>query len=278
MTLKHKKKRNVGLVYELLTREIADAVIAEDTSRATRALEMVEKHLGRGPLNEELAVHHSVVNARGASERLARSVVDQLKAASVRFSVDKAKRDRLKTQMIHDLNRSFGDRLFERRIPDYQVHASIGIMIERGLGLVTEGVDAARIEDAVVSYLTTTDETRSGYDPDANAFAYNKAVELYQEEYGREMSKSQLELMREYVRVDLGGPEQQFRRVAERQRAALIEQLSSARHDEVFRDDKDMAKSLNEGLDALKKLTFDDRDSAVESLMAYHQLAEEINR
>jgi len=277
--LSHNKKRNLGLVYEFLTREVAEAAVARDSSRGAAALAIISEHLSEGrPLYPELSLHRQVIGTRGVSRELARRIVDELKAAGIRSHSRRSLIERAKSELIHEMNRTLGRDVFDRyRIPDYTAHASIGILLSRGLGgRLEEGIELARIEEHLVSYMTGEATGASHYDREATLYAYRTALTLFEREVGRELTAPQSELLREYVRVSLGGNPAPFERTFERQRRSLREVLRARRSDEVFATDPDMAARLDEALAGLDSLPARPDDESVERLMLYHNLQREI--
>jgi hypothetical protein len=276
--LPHAKKRNIGLVYEFLTREVSGAVVAKDDRRAARAMSIIARHLGEDTeLSQELSLHRGVMESRGVSERLARRIVDELKAAGVRLSVRRELRNAAKSALIHEMNRELGRDIFDRyRVPDYTAHASVSILMSRGLDArLDEGVDVARVEDHLIGFLTSVPTEAPRFDRDATVFAYRNAVGMFESEYGAELTAPQGELIREYVRVSLGGNRAPFERTFARQRETLREFLRIRRQDEVFRSDPDMAGRLDEAIADLTGLE-PTTEEAVERLMNFHQLRREI--
>lgn len=277
--LSHNKKRNVGLVYEFLTREVTNAVVAKQPTRAASALDIMQEHLSEGcPLHSELSLHRQVMETRGVSERLARRIVDELKAAGIRGSAHRVIREKAKSELIHEMNRTLGRDIFDRfRIPNYTAHASVGIILNRGLDArLDEGVELARVEDHLVEFLTSPTTPGIQYDPDASLYAYRTAVGLFEQEFGHELTPPQSELLREYVRVSLGGHPAPFERTFEKQRASLREVLRARRADEVFTSDSEMSKKLDEAIKDLENIGPTLTEEAVEKLLLFHNLQAEI--
>lgn len=277
--LSHNKKRNVGLVYEFLTREVTQSVVARDSKRAATACGVLAGHLSEGsPLFPELSLHRQVVVTRGVSERLARRVIDELKAAGIRTSARRPAIEQAKSDLIHEMNHRLGRDIFDRyRVPDYTAHASIGILLARGLnGQLDEGVELAKVEDHLIGYLMAEAGQPVRYDPDATLYAYRTAVGLFEREFGRELSGPQSELLREYVRVSLGGNPAPFQRAFERQRSSLREVLRARRADEVFSTDAEMSTRLDEAISELSTMPSSPTDESVERMMLFHNLQHEI--
>lgn len=277
--LSHNKRRTVGLVYEFLTREVTQAAVARDSSRGAAALAILSGHLADGsPLHPELSLHRQVIGTRSASVGLARRIVDELKAAGIRSHSRRHLIERAKTELIHEMNRTLGRDVFDRyRIPDYTAHASVGILLSRGLsGQLDEGVDLARLEEHLVSYMTGGVAEGPRYDREATLYAYRTALGLFEREVGRELSSGQSELLAEYVRVSLGGNRAPFERTFERHRRSLREVLRARRSDDVFVSDPDMSARLDEAIAGLDSLPTRPDDESVERLMLYHNLQRDI--
>lgn len=276
--LSHNKRRNIGLVYEFLSREITDAVIRQDRKRASVALSLIEGHLSpEGNLFEELTLHRQVMETRGASERLARRIIDGIRSASVRLQGKKRLIENAKTQLIHDINRTVGPQIFDRhRIPNYTVHASIGVIFQHGLGNISEGVGLARIEDTVIDYMRGQAEAVNPWNREASAHVYQNALKIFQEEYGSVLSEAEGQILREFVLVSLGGNPEPFRRLFERQRDELRKNLTEARRDEIFIKNEDFMRRLDEGIAELTGMTPSTDESTVERLMLFHRLNCEI--
>lgn len=279
LKLRHNKKRNLGLVYEFLTREVAEAVVAKDRGRAALALDIVARHLSEGStLFPELSLHRQVMETRGVSERLAKRIVDELKAAGIRASSSRQLIEDAKSDLIHEMNRALGRDVFDRhRVPDYTAHASVNVLMSRGLGdRLDEGVELARVEDHLIEFLTSVPGEAPRFDREASLYAYKTAIGLFEQEFGKELTAEQSELLREYVRVSLGGNPAPFERTFERQRTTLREDLRIRRADQVFQEDKEMAARLDEAIADLESLQVEATDEAVERLMLFHNLHREI--
>lgn len=276
--LKHNKRRNVGLVYELLAREVARATLDRTGSsaiRAAEALEVIARHLGpKSVLSEELATHQAVMEAKGSTGALARRIVDELRAAGIRLSATTVQRESAKTTLIHEINRRLGQETFDNRVADYTAHASVGIILARGLGRLAEGVEMARVEEHLVSFLESKGDSHKALDPEATLHTYQTALRIFEEDYGTTLTKDQADLLKENVRVALGGPHEPLERMVQKQKKLLKSKLSSALLDESFRSDEKMTASLNEAIVNVDSVPT--TEEGVEQLMLYHNLVREI--
>lgn len=276
--LSHNKKRNLGLVYELLTREVAKATLDRSSgaaNRAAEALDIIRTHLGPGSvLDEELGLHRAVMEARGSQGALARRIVDELRAAGLRLTGTAERREAAKTALIHEINRRLGQETFSNRVADYTAHASVGIILARGLGRLDEGVELARVEEHLVSFLEGQDRSGKALDPDATLHTYQTALRIFEEEYGATLTSGQADLLKENVRVALGGPREPLERLVTRQKTSIRNELRSALADDVFKSDEKMTVDLKEAIGQIDSVPA--TDEGVEQLMLYHNLLNEI--
>jgi hypothetical protein len=276
--LSHNKKRNVGLVYELLAREVAKAALDRSGTaalRAAEALEIITRHLGpKSVLSEELSIHRSVMEAKGSTGALARRIVDELRAAGIRLSGTSVQRESAKTTLIHEINRRLGQETFDNRVADYTAHASVGIILGRGLGRLDEGVEMARVEEHLVSFLGDKVGHGRALDPDASLHTYQTALRIFEEDYGATLSKDQADLLKEHVRVALGGPHEPLERMVQKQKKSLRSKLSMNLLDEAFKSDEKMTASLKEAIQKIDSVP--STEDGVEQLMLYHNLVREI--
>ena len=279
MGTRHNKRRNVGLVYELLVREVTAAAVGGDRLRGGRAVGLIDRHMGpRSVLGPELAAHRAAFSQRGCGPAAARRIVDELRAAGIRLSAKQAIGERAKTALIHETNRLLGRDLFDRhRIPDYKVHASIGMVLARGIGRrLEEGLDMVQYEEALVTWLASPVQESRALDRDATALAYGTAVNLFEDELGRELTAGQRDLLRERVRTDLGGSSEPFRRLMEKQRDDLRRRFESARMDQAFLADSEMGVRLDEAIRELRGPTPEPTDESLERLLLMHEVRREI--
>lgn len=275
--LKHSKKRNVGLVYELLVRTVSDAVIGQDPSRAAVALDIIERHLSPGKtLRDDLDVHRSVMESRGVSASVARRIIDELRAAGIRLGARRGG-DAARTALIHEVNRRLGPATWDLRVKDYVAHASVGLVLARSLaGRLDEGPEYARVEEGLVQFLTTEDAAPVAVDRDESRYAYDVARNLYQEGYGRELDAEQAELLREFIRWQFGGPVAPLERTVDRHRGVILDALRSHRSDDEFLKDDLMRTSLEDAISELSGPRPPVDEPLLERMMMLHDLRREV--
>jgi hypothetical protein len=209
---------------------------------------------------------------------MARRLVDAVKIAGIKRSSMRRLVEQAKTEMIHDINRRIGPQVFDQhRISDYTAHASVGIILSRGMtGAISEGIDMVKIEEHLTSFLMSSPGSTKPLDKSASLLAYKTALGLFESEYGKLLDDDQSELLREYVKVSMGGNVQPFVRTFEKQKKLIESQILKERNDQVFKEDSEMLLKLDEAVDSLRVLKAQPDVDTVERLMMFHELLREI--
>lgn len=121
---KHSKKRNVGLVYDFLLREVIDCVLRDDDARTKVVVRLMKRHFRPGTeLYREWRLFNAVVKARGADETTANAIIRETRNAVRRY--DRVKLDREKSRLIHEVNHRLGDGVYGRGVPNYTLFATV---------------------------------------------------------------------------------------------------------------------------------------------------------
>ena len=86
--MKHKKKRNVGITYRLITSEITKNLINENTQLASRFLKIIKKRFRPGTqLNKELSLYNSLLSEGLRSDAVALRLIDDVIADQLAYDI-----------------------------------------------------------------------------------------------------------------------------------------------------------------------------------------------
>lgn len=127
-SLKHNKKRNVGLVYELLSRCLASAIIKGDDALIKKAKTIAMKHFNKSTdLYKELKVFRALSETRLKNKEGARTLLE--KAKHFTSTQSQSRIDLEKTALIQEINACFGPAFFNTTFEDYKIFASIQVLM-----------------------------------------------------------------------------------------------------------------------------------------------------
>ena len=123
--IKHNKKRNVGIIYELLLRYISNCLIEDKKDLAQKGLTIIEKRFNKDTeLYKEFRLFNALAKTTVSGSNVAAAILQEAKSAIKRCDEKKLMKE--KSRLIKDINYKLGDKEFyHRKIPDYVTYATI---------------------------------------------------------------------------------------------------------------------------------------------------------
>ena len=129
MPKSHNKKRNIGIIYELLLRYISSSLVNDDKVLAEKALRIIESRFDKNTeIYKEFRLFNALARSTASSTSVVAAILSEAKSAARRC--DQKLLDREKSLLIKDINYNLKDENFYyRRIPEYKVYATIQTLI-----------------------------------------------------------------------------------------------------------------------------------------------------
>ena len=277
---KHNKKRDTGLVYEFLIRQMSRAVVDKDQAKYRRALEIVKKYYGDGSaLSEERELFDVVRAARGLTENSARRVLGEIERHAQ--NMDAKKIDIKKSNLIKEINYSFGREFFsEHRVPDYRLLASIQMVIDaaRTQNRLTETVQKIQLEEGLVRYMMTRGSfSESNVEKsEIDALVMSMVAKRFNEKYSQSLGSGQKVLLEKYIRFQVTGDKQPLLDFMAHELSRLGKSLAQAKLMNEVVSDKLMVDKLEEAHQKLVDAQTKPLEERIEEMMLFQKLAEEI--
>jgi hypothetical protein len=279
-SFKHNKKRNTGLVHEFLVRRVSQSMVDGDKGLYQKTMEILRKYYAEGTvLSEERELFDVIRNTRGVTESAARRILGEIqRAAKVQ---DARKIDIKKSNLLKEVNHAFGPAFFTtHRVPEYRLLASIQMVVDatRAETLITESVAKIQLEEGLIQYMTTKGDYAVKAAPTAksevDALVMRMVAKRFEEKYAKALTAPQKVLLEKYIRYQVTGDEQPLRKLVDDESKRVVAVLEKASCMKEVIEDERMTAKLNE---ARAKFGKDrDLDAAVENLMLYQKLVEEI--
>ena len=126
---RHNKKRNSGLLYELLIRKISRSLVEGDNKSASISKSIVKKYFNAGTeLHKEYRLINALVNVPVGSESIATAVLSEAREASKKFDSKalKIEKSNLIREINHELNK---DDFYAESVPNYRMYATASSVI-----------------------------------------------------------------------------------------------------------------------------------------------------
>lgn len=201
--MSHNKKRNVGIIYELLIRAVSAYLVNNERDRAQKALNIISTHYNK---NTELYKEFRLLNALAKSSvkdtPVAAAILAESKSASRRFNASKL--DKEKSSLIHEINHTLADTdFYYRRVPDYKAYATIQTLLNTWReGDTSDLANLVLMETRMIEWLTTSREeevVNEELDKNVDSLVVKLMNEKFNSKYNDKLTNDQKELIKEYV-------------------------------------------------------------------------------
>jgi len=131
MKTSHNKKRNIGLVYELLLRSISSSLVEGNQEKANISLDIMKKRFAPGTeIYSEFRIFNAIINTTIKDTSVAAGILTEAKNAIK--NIDYKKLYQEKSKLISEINKIIKDESFyKRKIPNYREMATLGMVIDQ---------------------------------------------------------------------------------------------------------------------------------------------------
>lgn len=206
MPKSHNKKRNVGLVYELLLRRVSECLVNEDNAEAQKALDIISRRFKKGTeLYREFRLFRALAKSHVSEVRTAQAILAEAKSASRKTDVKSLEKE--KSDLIREMNYSLKDKdLYRRYVPDYKELATIQVLLNDWRDGDNADIERmALYETKVCDYLLrekVEETTESHTDPDVDSLVVKIMSEKINKKYEEKFNSQQKNLLRLYAFSD----------------------------------------------------------------------------
>lgn len=202
---KHNKKRNVGILYELLVRNMTRSLMTEDLKKVNELKILIERHFKK---NTELYKEYKIFSAlsidlnENKNKNIAKSLIKESKRLSLDINTRKLEKE--KSSLIKSINYTFGKKFYFEHIPNYVNLATIQIALNEWKKKSYDIQKTVLLEEKIVNNLMNTKENnyedlKSDIDKSkSDQIVMNIMTKKINEKY-KNMSESQKNLIKSYA-------------------------------------------------------------------------------
>lgn len=299
LTIKHKKKQNIGLIYELLFTYLGDAIVESDKNRFAKVSKIIETFFvsPKSPLVQENKCYDTIISTRCGNIVGARRIIETVIKHRAKY-VQPEKLEQARQKLLRSIKESLGTDFWSYPISPkmYKAYASIyKVMNAYGKDdlMLESAIDVGRSKDYIVEYLTTepsADEKikkvlgEATPDHDVNSkLLVAKYYEHYNKEYAH-LNEHQKRILTVYY-AHSNNPESKVPlKKLDEHRSDLKIRLMKARSNELLNENADVGKKYYDALSKFNKgvMVVELNGSTVNStcldLLMYEELLEELNK
>ena len=203
MPKSHNKKRNVGVIYELLLRRISECLVNENTEDAQKTLDIISRRFKKGSaLYKEFRLFRALAKSHVSDTAIAAAIITEAKFAARNTDTRLLKKE--KSDLIRELNYSLNDpKLYRRYIPDYKMLATIQVLLNDWRDLGSSNIERmAQYESKVISHLIEEKDSvslESEKDADVDGLVVKIMSEKINKKYSQKFDKDQRDILNLYA-------------------------------------------------------------------------------
>ena len=273
MKLKHNKKRNTAFLYEVLTKEVAKAIVVKDLKKKDSILALMKEFFSKGRvLRQELELYKLLGESHGADLYFAERLIQETKKEY--DSLDKEKIFESQTRLIDLINKKFGKDIYSNFVPNYRNLATISQIFGTEIGVKHKVLLERTIIQGIISKPDEVVESKSM--PHIDDLVYRKVVENFNAKYGEELDENQKALIGKYVTL-FGDNSLEFKVYLNEELHRLKEEVKKMADSETIKADEDMQQKValvSERMESFKNQPIDDK--VIHQVLKIQALAREI--
>ncbi len=267
--MNHNKKRNTAFLFEILVKEQTKCVLNKQNKKAKFIEKIIHKFFGEETvLRKELELYNCLLETNYNSSELAEKLISYVKQEHQ--SINEKQLFETQSKLIHLMNRSLGQDVFESFIPNYKNLATINIIWNKKAPLALK----VEMEQIIKESLIKQEKKIELIKEDVNLLHFRKFMENFNEKYST-LLEEQKELLNKFILFKFGD-EIDFKVYLNRECNRLLEAIESNK--EKVKDNKELYENIDKCVDNLKSSSLKHMDDVfVYSIMKYQELAKELN-
>ena len=282
MKIKHSKYKNTGLIFELLTKQLAADILSNQNSAA---ISIIKKHFSNNSaVAREFKLYEYITKNKGISHNKANSIISTILEISRKFNREALNKQ--KYELIRDIKESYNvEDFFSIKVQNYKPLAALFCLIEsHNTEEVLNPDFLVENKTTVLEHLTsqTVDkentredliEEYSKYEKDLRLLAYKILLEKFNNKY-ETLLPTQKNVLKEFIASVSSTSKlrtfvnEQFDKIR-----ADLATLNKSVADEVVKIKLNELSTLIKPLTASEKVS----DSHLVSLMQYYELLHEVD-
>jgi len=273
MKIKHNKKRNTAFLYEVLTKEVAKAIVAKDIEKKKSLLSLMKEFFSKGKvLRQELELYKLLGESHGADIYFAERLIQEAKKEY--STLNKEEIFEAQSDIIKMINKNFGTEIYSNFVPNYRNLATISQIFGTDIGVKHKVLLERTIIQGIVSKPEEVVESKNM--PHVDDLVYRKVVESFNAKYSESLDENQKELIGKYVTL-FADNSLEFKVYLNEELHRLKEEVKKMSDAEDVSTDEDMKQKValvSEKMESFKEQPIDDK--MIQQVLKIQALTREI--
>ena len=280
---KHSKIKNTGILFELLSRQITQDIISDDTK--SKSIDLLKKYFNeKTEIGKENQLYQVLVKTNYNSTAKAQRLVEAVLKSRSKINNKKLKNE--KYNLIKSISETYKtEDFFRSRIPNHKVHASIyKLFLSESLEALNP-LDEVDSNFTIIEHITGRKMTKDvkkdaevikefkNQDKDLRLLSYQLMVDNFNKKY-KTLNTPQKNLLKEYIN-NISNTNSLREFVNDE-----VKKIQNALNSHLPKIDDDITRiKLQEAINQMEHLTKGSivKDKQVISLMRYYELIKELD-
>ena len=269
---KHNKKRNTAFLYEVIIREITNAVLQKNEEQKKFLVKVCKSFFSSGKvLKKELDLYRAVHESHEVSSDIAQRILNEAKFQYE--SLDKKAIFNEQTKLINILNKISNGTMFNTFVSDYKNLATISQIFNNSVAVK----EKVLLETAIINKMTSSPEdAEKDKLATLDSLTYKLFVKKFNEQYSNALFAEQKELLTKYAMSFADGGTE-FKLYLNEEIERIKTSLKTSLQEKQFAEDrflKDKTNIVLERVENYKQKSID--NSLIEEVMKIQSLIKEI--
>ena len=269
---KHNKKRNTAFLYEVIIREITNAVLQKNEEQKKFLVKVCKSFFSNGKvLKKELDLYRAVHESHEVSSDIAQKILNEAKFQYE--GLDKKEIFNEQTKLINILNKISNGAMFNTFVSDYKNLATISQIFNNSVPVK----EKVLLETAIISKMTSSPEdAEKDKLATLDSLTYKLFVKKFNEQYSNALFAEQKELLTKYAMSFADGGTE-FKLYLNEEIERIKTSLKTSLQEKQFAEDrflKDKTTIVLERVENYKEKSID--NSLIEEVMKIQSLIKEI--
>ena len=202
--MKHNKKRNVGIIYELLLNYVSRSLIEGNKKEAKKASNIIERHFRKGTeLYKEVKLFNALANSNITNTHGVASILNEAKLAA-KNKINTSKLEKEKSSLIKSINYNLDKKSFyHSNIKNYRDLGTVQLTLNEWRRQDHDLTKLALLESKVAEKMlkeSPSDESLENVDVNhTNRLVYKIMIEKFNKQYNNNLNSDQKSIIKNYV-------------------------------------------------------------------------------
>lgn len=270
IAIKHNKKRNVGLLYEMLARHVIDCTMKKKNS--DKVFEIIKKHFNsKSILREELNLFNVIISVKGSERKVVERVLKEVSEYAKKINVKDL--DKGQSKIIREINYNLSSDVYNHKVKDYKLFATTQLFLNACRdNSPSRSIERAHLTESLISQLCEVVEQKT-ITHKGNFLFLTLMSDLSKKL--ENLTPSQKSIMKEYVDLVLAG--KGANELLNKYISETNTILNKALSDKTF--NSDTKKKIDESIKRFSRIINEGTEKdKIDSIIRYRDLIEEMKR